>query len=692
MSLAGQSLPAEVLDAILMWLHPHQVYELRRLSHALFDAVDSFCATVSFASRNLRNLEVNRSFGSWVHARYENARVDFARLPLSYTIALFMNEGCSFETFVDVFGDYSWPMLDEPVAVELTEKVADALENILIESPGRFKSFGQNPAIWLYLITKVGRSELTRVAVKRATDEFIPPLLQDALNMALIGAFISGNQAVVDCILVQMEVQPKEAAFAYVACQPDLNLARSFLSWYTEKFGEAPTNYLSKAVLFAAQNGHCGVAEHLLTLHSDLTTLNFALMYAAKDAHIAVCRLLLSAGADPLDNDAWALTSAFDSNSAEVVELLLRDTRVKQALEADGTKRTRLIKAAARKGVAALRPFIELGVAHLEDAAMLYAAPHTDIGPEGKAELLRFVLQKDIRVNNPSFYGHHATVQMLVKLMEPAVARIALAASCPSFGHTPLMLAASQGRHQTMKILIAAGREAKPALMFRDAVVTLTDEMLADARARVPDNSSGENQAACAAAETPNPVVARRRVGSIIAVAHEDADGLTPYQTASNVLKRAVTKGGVTELATKATSPRFRNRTAYNKLIEAAKNKKSAKEGDDIIMDGCTDADNSIEVRAEQSVDRDASGVYVHLKSLLADAAAAASADPQTATAVVKPAVTGMALKAFWTAVKVAELSAEEVPDDRGSKFQIARISSAYGHITSSSNRIRTSI
>ncbi|KAJ1549515.1 hypothetical protein HK405_014678 [Cladochytrium tenue] len=286
-----------------------------------------------------------------------------------------------------------------------------------------------------------------------------------------------------------------------------------------------------------------------------------------------------------------------------------------------------------------------------------------------------------------SFYGHHATVQMLVKLMEPAVARIALAACCPSFGHTPLMLAASQGRHQTMKILIAAGREAGVDGMldavehlsgvqalhlavrkqFRDAVVTLTDEMLADARARVPVNSSGENQAACAAAETPNPVVARRRVGSIIAVAHEDAVGLTPYQTASNVLKRAVTKGGVTELATKATSPRFRNRTAYNKLIEAAKNKKSAKEGDDIIMDGCADADNSVEVKAEQSVDRDARGVYVHLKSLLADVAAAASADPQTATAVVKPAVAGMALKAFWAAVKVAELSAEEVPDDRGS-------------------------
>ncbi|KAJ1562370.1 hypothetical protein HK405_012896, partial [Cladochytrium tenue] len=93
----------------------------------------------------------------------------------------------------------------------------------------------------------------------------------------------------------------------------------------------------------------------------DPTTLNFALMYAAKDAHMAVCRLLLSAGADPLDNDARALKSAFDSNSAEVVELLIRDPRVKRALEADGTKRTRLIKAAARKGVAALRPFIVLG-------------------------------------------------------------------------------------------------------------------------------------------------------------------------------------------------------------------------------------------------------------------------------------------------------------------------------------------
>ncbi|KAJ1566007.1 hypothetical protein HK405_011131, partial [Cladochytrium tenue] len=202
----------------------------------------------------------------------------------------------------------------------------------------------------------------------------------------------------------------------------------------------------------------------------------------------------------------------------------------------------------------------------------------------------------------------------------------------PSFGHTPLMLAASQGRHQTMKILIAAGREAGVDGMlraverlsgiqalhlavrkqFRDAVVTLTKEILADARA------------ACAAAEeTPNPVVAcRRRVGSVIAVAHEDAVGLSPYQTASNVLKRAVTKGGVTELATKAINPGFRTRTAYNKLIEAAKNKKSAKEGDGVIMDGCADADNSVEVKAEQPVDRDATGVYVHFKSLLADAAA----------------------------------------------------------------------
>ncbi|KAJ1562936.1 hypothetical protein HK405_005703, partial [Cladochytrium tenue] len=353
-----------------------------------------------------------------MRARYENVRVDFAQLPLSYTIALFMKEGCNTETFMDVFGEYAWIMLDEPNFVELAEKVADALENVLIESPGRFKSFGPNPGPCLYLTTRVGRSELTRMVVERAADEFTPPVLQGALNMALAGAFISGNQAVVDCILDKMDVQPKETAFAYVAGQPDLNLARSFLGWYAEKFGEPPTNYLSKAVLFAAQKGYHDVAEHFLTLHSDLGSLNLALMCAAKDAHMAVCRLLLSAGANPLQNGASALRSAFDSESAEVVELLLRDLRVKRALEADGTQRTRLIKAAARKGVAVLRPFFELGVAHLEDAAMLYADSNTDIGPEGKAELLRLVSQKDIRVlyalvlgiDYRKFYSHTADI------------------------------------------------------------------------------------------------------------------------------------------------------------------------------------------------------------------------------------------------------------------------------------------
>ncbi|KAJ1562959.1 hypothetical protein HK405_005278 [Cladochytrium tenue] len=384
MSLADPSLPAEVLDMILMWLHPHQVYALRRLSRALFDSVGSICAGVSFASRSLRNLEANRSFArwrsvSWREAQYMNVKVDFGRLPLSYMIALFMNE-------------------DEPTTAKLADRVADALENILIESPDRFRSFGEKPGIWLYLITKVGRTELTRVAVERAADEFNPAELQDTLNLALIDALHSANQAMVDCIFAKIEVQPQEVVFACVASQPDLNFARSFLSSYAEKFGEAPTNYLSEAVLFAAHCGHCDVAEHLLTLHSDLRTLNLALAYAIREEHMAVCQLLLSAGADPLHDHAWPLKSAFIDKSAEVVELLLRDLRVKRALEADGTLRTRLIQAAARSGVAVLRPFFELGVAHLEDAAMLYASPDTDIGHEGKAELLRFVSQRDIHV------------------------------------------------------------------------------------------------------------------------------------------------------------------------------------------------------------------------------------------------------------------------------------------------------
>ncbi|KAJ1561382.1 hypothetical protein HK405_004074, partial [Cladochytrium tenue] len=70
MSLAEPSFPAEVLDMILMWLHPHQVYALRRLSRALFDSVGSICASVSFASKNLRNLEADRSFRNWIYTSW----------------------------------------------------------------------------------------------------------------------------------------------------------------------------------------------------------------------------------------------------------------------------------------------------------------------------------------------------------------------------------------------------------------------------------------------------------------------------------------------------------------------------------------------------------------------------------------------------------------------------------------------
>ncbi|KAJ1540196.1 hypothetical protein HK405_011729, partial [Cladochytrium tenue] len=322
----GDVLPSEVLEAILLWLHPHEVIRLQRLSRANARAVEALHVDVLFA---LKNLEINRAVLGRRPANY-------ARLPLSYTIALFINDGCSRQAILTVAEDQSWFIAPPKVSDSARDrKVTAALRHIFVDRPERFTSWGLHPWACLSWAATVGDLELTRLAVKRAVKDFRhdSEMLNETLNRTLAGAFRSGEQAVIDCVLDQCEMEPTAYAMTWVALQPNVNLVRSFIRWYSQKFYHTPSWNLNGAVFCAASLGHLDVMNYLLTLHSEQETIDQALAFAGEEGRTAVCERLMTAGADPRFERMRALCNAIKNEHVQVIELFVRDPRVKIALE-----------------------------------------------------------------------------------------------------------------------------------------------------------------------------------------------------------------------------------------------------------------------------------------------------------------------------------------------------------------------
>ncbi|KAJ1555071.1 hypothetical protein HK405_003325 [Cladochytrium tenue] len=160
-----------------------------------------------------------------------------------------------------------------------------------------------------------------------------------------------GEQAVIDCVLDQCEMELTAYAMTWVALQPNMNLVRSFFSWYSQKFYFTPSWTLNGAVICAASFGHLDVMNYLLTLHSEQETVDRALAFAEEEGWATVCKRLMTARADPRFERMRTLRNSIKNEHVQVIELFVRDPRVKIALDEEASTARRLLAYAANRAV-----------------------------------------------------------------------------------------------------------------------------------------------------------------------------------------------------------------------------------------------------------------------------------------------------------------------------------------------------